>query len=139
MDKTQKAMAIKADDVTLSIAAESIPLETDTDGVVRVGGTRVTLDTVVAAFEQGATAEEIVYQYPSLDLVDVYLVIGYYLQRRADVEAYLRWRQQRADDMRQQNEARFGPHGIRDRLMARRAGLKAAKREASASYAAAGC
>ncbi len=138
MDKTQKAMAIEADDVTLSIAAESIPLKTDADGVVRVGGTRVTLDTVVAAFEQGAAAEEIVYQYPSLDLVDVYLVIGYYLSRRADVEAYLRWRLQRADEVRQQNEARFDPHGIRDRLMARRARFKAAKREASVSYAAAG-
>ncbi len=138
MDKTQKATAIEADHATLLIAAEPIPLETDADGVVRVGGTRVTLDTVVAAFEQGAAAEEIVYQYPSLDLVDVYLVIGYYLQRRADVDAYLRWRQRRADEVRQQNKARFDPHGIRDRLLARRAGSKAAKREASVSYAAAG-
>ncbi len=138
MDKTQKATAIEADHVTLLIAAESIPLETDADGVVRVGGTRVTLDTVVAAFEQGATAEEIVYQYPSLDLVDVYLVIGYYLQRRTDVDAYLRWRQRRADEVRQQNEARFDPHGIRDRLLARRAGSKVARREAGVSYAAAG-
>ncbi len=120
------------------IAAESIPLETDADGVVRVGGTRVTLDTVVAAFEEGATAEEIVYQYPSLDLVDVYLVIGYYLQRRADVEVYLRWRQRRADEVRQQNEARFDPHGIRDRLLARHPELKATKREADVSYVAAG-
>ena len=56
------------DDVTLMIAAEPIPLEADGEGVVRVGGTRVTLDTVVAAFNEGATAEEIVYQYPSLDL-----------------------------------------------------------------------
>lgn len=38
----------------------------DADGVVRVAGTRVTLDTVVAAFEEGATAEEIAQQYPSL-------------------------------------------------------------------------
>ena len=80
------------DDVTLMIAAEPIPLEADGEGVVRVGGTRVTLDTVVAAFNEGATAEEIVYQYPSLDLADVYAVIAYYLQRRPEVEAYLRRR-----------------------------------------------
>jgi uncharacterized protein (DUF433 family) len=40
------------------------------DGVVRVGGTHMTLDTVVAVFEEGATAEEIVKQYPSLRLAD---------------------------------------------------------------------
>jgi len=96
-----------------------IPLETDADGVVRVGGTRVTLDTVVAAFDEGATAEEIVQQYPSLRLADVYAVIGYYLQRRPEVEAYLRERQQQADAVRRQNEARFDPQGVRDRLLAR--------------------
>ena len=105
---------------TFLIETEPIPLETDADGVVRVGGTRVTLDTVVAAFREGATAEEIVYQYPSLNLADVYSVIGYYLQRRADVEAYLRRRQQQRDEVRERNEARFDPRGIRDRLLARR-------------------
>lgn len=105
---------------TLLIEARPVPLKTDADGVVRVGGTRVTLDTVVAAFEEGATAEEIVYQYPSLDLADVYAVIGYYLQRRSDIEAYLRRRQQQRDEVREQNEARFDPRGIRNRLLARR-------------------
>jgi uncharacterized protein (DUF433 family) len=94
----------------------------DADGVVRVGGTRVMLDTVVAAFNEGATAEEIVYQYPSLQLADVYAVIGYYLRRPSEIEAYLRQRQQQAHKTRQQNESRFDPHGLRDRLMARRAG-----------------
>ena len=111
--------------VSLTFEAEPVPLATDADGVVRVGGTRVTLDTVVAAFEDGATAEEVVYQYPSLGLADVYSVIGYYLQRRSEVEAYLRQRQQRADEVRQQNEARFDPRGIRGRLLARRAGTEA--------------
>ena len=125
MDRTQNAMEAEVDDVTLLIAAEPIPLETDADGVVRVGGTRVTLDTVVAAFKEGATAEEIVYQYPSLNLTDVYFVIAYYLQRRPDVEAYLRWRQRQANEAREQNEARFDPHGIRERLLARKVCLRA--------------
>jgi uncharacterized protein (DUF433 family) len=116
---------MEVNSTTLLIETEPIPLEADADGVVRVGGTRVTLDTVVAAFKDGATAEEIVYQYPSLNLADVYSVVGYYLQRRSDVEAYLRQRQQEMGKVREQNEARFDPCGIRDRLLARRAEQKA--------------
>ncbi len=106
--------------MTLVIEAQPVPIVTDTDGVVRVGGTRVTLDTVVTAFKEGATAEEIVYQYPSLDLGDVYAVIGYYLRRPGDVEAYLHQRQRQTEKVRRQNEARFDPQGVRDRLLARR-------------------
>jgi len=113
-----------ADNAGLMIAAEPAPLEADADGVVRVGGTRVTLDTMVAAFKDGATAEEIVYQYPSLSLAEVYAVIAYYLQSQAQVEAYLRRRQGQADQVRQENEARSNPRGIRERLIARRAEQK---------------
>ena len=72
----------------LMIAHEPVPLRATEDGVVRVGGTRVTLDTVATAFEEGATAEEIVQQYPTLRLADTYAVIGYYLRHRSEVEAY---------------------------------------------------
>ncbi len=41
---------------------EKIALSTGKDGVVRVGGSRVTLDSIIAAFMEGATAEEIVQQ-----------------------------------------------------------------------------
>lgn len=108
-------------DVVLLIETEPVPLEKDADGVVRVEGTRVTLDTLVAAFEEGATAEEIVYQYPSLDLAAVYSIVGYYLQHRQDVEAYLLQRRQKIDQVREQNQTQFDPRGIRDRLLARRA------------------
>ncbi len=83
-----------------SIEPESIPLEIDANGVIRVGGTRITLDTIVAAFGQGATAEEITYQYPSLHLADFYAVIAYYLRRRAAVKSYLQHRQKGADSIR---------------------------------------
>ena len=101
-------------------AVFEIPIETDADGVIRVGGTRVTLDTLVAAFSEGATAEEIVQQYPSLELGDVYAVIGYYLHNRAEVEQYLERRREEALRVCGENEARFDPEGIRDRLLARR-------------------
>ena len=38
---------------------ERVPIQTGVDGVVRVAGTRVTLDTLVAACDAGGTAEEI--------------------------------------------------------------------------------
>jgi len=106
--------------VTFTIATEPIPLRMDSDGVVRVGKTRVTLDTVVAAFVEGATTEEVAQQYPSLNLADIYSVIGYYLRRRSEGEAYLRQRRQQANQVRKENESRFDPHGVRDRLLARR-------------------
>jgi hypothetical protein len=40
--------------MVLDLPTEQVPLRTDDHGVVRVGGTRVTLDTVIAAFENGA-------------------------------------------------------------------------------------
>lgn len=104
----------------LTISTEAIPLATDVDGVIRISGSRVTLDTVVFAFADGATAEEIVQQYPTLALADVYAVIGYYLHRQPEVDAYLSQRSGQADKVREENETRFNPKGVRERLMGRR-------------------
>ena len=103
----------------MATTTEIIPLETDVHGVVRVSNTRVTLDTIVTAFKDGATAEEISQQYPTVPLADVYSVIGYYLHRRDEVEAYLTNRKVEADELQKQLEARFNPVGIRERLMVR--------------------
>jgi hypothetical protein len=48
----------------MATVIEEIPLAKDSHGVYRVGGTRVTLDLVVRAFNRGATAEEIVQKFP---------------------------------------------------------------------------
>lgn len=104
----------------LSITAEPAPLTTDPRGVVKVGGTRVTLDTVVYAFQEGASAEEIVCRYPTLELADVYATITYYLRHQSAVETYLSEREKRAEGVRRQNEMRFPPSGVRERLLARR-------------------
>ena len=105
--------------MTLNIVAECVPLLLDSDGVARVGGTRVTLETVVFAFEEGAAAEEIARQYPSVPLSDVYSVLGYYLHNRNEVEEYLKARSNERQRVRAENEARFDPTGIRDRLTER--------------------
>jgi uncharacterized protein (DUF433 family) len=101
---------------------ETIPLMTDSDGVIRVSGTRVTLETIVAAFREGATPEEIAQQYPSVPLADIYHVIGYYLRHAAELEPYFAHRLHEAEVARQRNEARWDPEGVRRRLSARRRG-----------------
>lgn len=106
--------------MTLAIVAEPAPLKANEDGVILVGKTRVTLDTVVAVFKQGTTAEEIVCRYPSLNLADVYATIAFYLNHESEVEAYLQQRQQQSQEIRAMNQARFDPQGLRDRLLARK-------------------
>ncbi len=110
--------------MSLVITPEPVPLVTNADGVVLVRGTRVPLDTVVGAFEEGTSPEEIVNQYSTLKLADVYTVIGYYLYRQSEVEAYLHEREQKAKEVRAQNEARFDQRGLRERLLARCSSLE---------------
>ncbi len=95
-------------------------MATDAGGSVRVAGTRVTLDTVVEAFDEGLTAEEIAQQYPVLDLGDIYAVIGYYLHHRQHVRAYLIERESAAAELRSRIETEQSSAGFRERLLARR-------------------
>lgn len=105
--------------MSIAIVADPIPLRQDERGVIRVSSTRVTLDTVVGAFKDGASAEEIVQQYDVLELGDVYKVIGYYLHHRAEVEDYLRQQGAAADELRTRLESQSEVAGIRERFLAR--------------------
>ena len=106
--------------MTLKVIAQPPPLEKNADGVVLIGKTRVTLDTVVAIFEQGATAEEIVHRYPSLKLADVYATIAFYLNNREEIEIYLQQTKQQAQKVRERNESKLDSQTMRDRLLARK-------------------
>lgn len=103
-----------------------VPLKTDSEGVVRVGETRVTLDSVVGAFKNGSTSEEITLQFPTLELGDVYAVISFYLKNQAAVEEYLSRQNADADNIRQKIEAQFPPADLRQRLLKRRASQQSA-------------
>lgn len=108
--------------MTMVVAAEIPPLSADASGVFRVGSSRVTLDSIVNAFCDGATAEEIAEQYPAISLGQVYAAIAYYLAHTAEVDGYLSTREQRSAEVRVANERLFDPTGIRARLMARQTG-----------------
>ena len=84
--------------------AVDVPLRMDDGDVIRVGKTRVTLQAVVADFHRGASPEEIAHHYPALNLSDVYVVIGYYLQNRAEVDAYVQHQRQLAAEARRAYE-----------------------------------
>jgi uncharacterized protein (DUF433 family) len=107
--------------MSLNVISDPIPLTTDEHGTVRVGDTRIILELVIYAFQDGASPEEIVKQYPDLDLADVYLVLGYYLHHQAEVETYLKKQEEKAVKIQQKIEARFNPVGLKEKLLARRA------------------
>lgn len=103
----------------LVIESEPAPIAADADGVYRVGGTRVSLDTIVVAFHDGATPEEIVEQYPAIGLEHAYAVIGYYLRHKTQVDAYLSSRAHLSARVQAEVEHAYPPQGVRERLMAR--------------------
>ena len=101
------------------IPTTTAPLQLDRDGVYRIGGTRVRLETVITAFQNGCTAEEILLKYPSLTLGDIYAVIAYYLMHREVVEVYFESRQVLTQETEREIEKRHPSSAIRERLLAR--------------------
>ena len=97
-----------------------IPLTTTEDNVIRVGKTRVRLDTVVYAFNEGYSVEEIVSQYPTLKLSDVYAVIAYYLSNRITIDAYVAERAERGQTLRKEIESKPDYQVFRRQLLKRR-------------------
>jgi uncharacterized protein (DUF433 family) len=100
---------------------EAPPLREDAAGALRVGDTRVLLELVIRAFQDGSTPEAIVQRYSTLTLPDVYAVITYYLRHRGEVEEYLEQREQKAEAIRPRIDSQQGDlSDIRARMLARR-------------------
>lgn len=98
-------------------------LLTQTDqGTWRIAGTRVSADSVVAAFWAGSTPEEICQDYNSLSLPQVYRFIAFYLENQQQVDAYLQAQRQAADHLRETLRQRHSDNltSIRQRLLVHR-------------------
>ncbi len=107
----------------LVLQKEAPPLRQDASGALRIGNSRVLLELIVHAFEDGATPETIVQQYPTAALADIYSAIAYYLHHRAEVEAYLVERERQAGAVRERIENQQGDLAeVRGRLLARKNG-----------------
>ena len=101
--------------------AQAVHLTRGGGGVFRSTGTRVTLDSIVREFKDGATPEQIQEDYPSVTLSDIYSVVAYYLQHSRAVEDYLNAQAQAAKEVRREVESRVDTRGLRERLRQRRA------------------
>lgn len=87
--------------MSLVLEHETPPLHKDHSGTIRVGNSRVLLEMVIRAFQDGASPESIVHRYSTLSLSDVYSTIGYYLRHQDTVNAYLSQREQLAESVQQ--------------------------------------
>ena len=100
----------------LSVA---VPLWENPPGVFRVGKSRVLLELVLRAFLRGESPESIVRSYRTLQLADIYAVIGRYLANPARFDDYLRLCDEQADAVRREIEMAQGPGISKQELMAR--------------------
>jgi uncharacterized protein (DUF433 family) len=108
--------------MNLVIEPRPVPLSQDESGVWRVTGTRIPLERIIECYQAGLTPEAIVEAFDSLRLSDVYTVISYYLDHKEEVAAYLRVREEKAEEVRRMIEAGQPPRpGLREELLARRA------------------
>ena len=58
-------------------------------GRIRIDGTRVTVHQIVTCYQRGLTAEEIVEQYPHVNLAQVYAALAYYHANRDEIDRAL--------------------------------------------------
>ncbi|HUS17090.1 MAG TPA: DUF433 domain-containing protein [Chloroflexia bacterium] len=78
-------------------ATLAVPLRADEHGTIRVGDSRLTLETVLWTYLDGTPPETLAADcFPELALADAYAIVAFYLQHRTRVDAYLRGQAQRA-------------------------------------------
>ena len=99
--------------------AVDVPLRTDSDGVIRIGATRVALHTLIGFYRIGETPEDLHEGFPTVALADIYAVIAYYLANRDAVDAYLHEIDLEADRIRREYEAKYPPQITREVLLKR--------------------
>ena len=124
MTKTAGRTTTRSEQMNLPLTM-TVPLTRIEDGTLRVSGTRIPIDRIVYAYQQGQTPEQICQDFPTVSFADVYAVIGYYLQHRELIDAYLRVREQEAAELRQEIERELPWDDLRERLVKRRDALKA--------------
>jgi uncharacterized protein (DUF433 family) len=112
--------------MSLTLQAIPVPLRDDGHGGLRVGQTRVSLESVWHLHQQGASPAEIVQAFDTLDLADVYVVLAWALRHAEEVDAYLKQRDAEATQLRRQlEEAGLAPTRedsarLKEKLLARR-------------------
>lgn len=113
-----------------TLEAIPVPLRDDGHGGLRVGQTRVRLESVWHLYQQGASPADMVRAYDTLQLADVYAVLAWTLRHPEDVTAYLKRRDEEAAAVRRHlEEAGLTPTReesakLKEKLTARRKELQ---------------
>lgn len=103
-----------------ALVPKSPPIQMDSHGVARVGGTRVTLDTILWAYKAGESAEQIHDAYSSVSVADIHEVIAFYLNNQEGVDHYLAEQERLADEIQAKIEARWPSSDLKAKLLARK-------------------
>jgi uncharacterized protein (DUF433 family) len=88
--------------MSFPIIPDPVPLRLDDCGVIRVGKTRVSLDSVIYSHRRGLTPAEIQDSFPTLELKDVFATVAYYLSHQAEVDAYIAAQEREGERIRQE-------------------------------------
>ena len=99
---------------------QTAPLNLDSEGTIRLTGSRITFDTLMAAFKKGNSAEQIQDGFPSLSLAQIYGAIAWYLDHQAEAEDYLKEREADAEAIRQEIENQPEQAAFRETMRQRR-------------------
>ena len=117
-DKNQDSYFCYTRDMILE-PTTAVPLREDEHGLIRIGQTRVTLQSLMLAWKQGSSPEELIEQFPALRLDDVYAVIAFVLRHREDVETYIRKVQNDETTALEHLSLQFPQAQFRERILAR--------------------
>ena len=95
------------------------------EGGYYIAGTRVSLDSIVHAFQNGESPDEILRSFPMAGpLVRIYGAITFYLENKEKVEEYLRAQEQRWDALRRERQKSDDPLTSRLREAKEQASLR---------------
>lgn len=101
--------------------AIAVPLETNEQGVIRVVGTRVSLNSILHAYyQEGAIPEEIALRFPSCSLESIYTIISWALSHPDFVARYLASQTTQRNQLEKESKQRYATTALRERLLARR-------------------
>ena len=85
-----------------------VPLRTDEQGGIRIGNTRIQLESLVWLIRRGETVEQMMQGYPTLTAADIHAVVAWCLANRDEVDAYMARREREANELQQNIEQALG-------------------------------
>ena len=87
------------------IFPDEVPLTQWENGTIRVIGSRVTLDTIIARMQVGDTPEEIHEGFPTVTLEQINAIIDWYFNNQVEADEYLQEQEAEGERIRKEIES----------------------------------